>query len=736
MAKHYDVVMVSDFRYGGGTGASLAEELRAQWKNGLTTGLVQVDASHLRSTKRFNPRVADCVRRGMGELIATPVKGVSAHHLVLRQPRAFYDKAVTDLPRIESSRSSMIINQPPSDETLRGYYWHTTQLDRVLESAYGAVDWYPIGPLVREQFNKVSGQRTLEPEDWHNIIDLDEWMRPRWQLAPPVTIGRHSRNDSAKWPDRVEDLLAAYPSSSEYAVRVLGGAQAPRELLGELPSNWSVLPFGGEHPRRFLHGLDFFVYFHHPGWVESFGRNVLEALAVGVPAVLPGHFSPLFGEAAVYAEPRDVPATVDRLFSDEEAYAAQVEAAFQAVRARFDYRVHIERLGFGCPDTSGPVSEVQVSRTADSMEESDATRGGRESLRKVLFVTSNGGGLGHLTRVLATVRRGIDRIEPYLLSLSRRCDLAELLGIPWEYVPSQPFTHLKVDEWHGLLHRRVERVLNAFEPDELVFDGTAPYRGMREAMGKTNVQSTWLRRGMWKPGEGGRWVQYAGDFTRVLQPGEAAYWADRGAARVDGKQLLAPFTYLEPDELVGRVEARELLGIEGDELAILVLVGAWETKEGGFGSADFLHLVRERLGARLFSTPSPLGSESSLGAEVEEPVRLAEYPISRYFNAFDAAVSAAGYNTTHELLRFGLPTMFLPVPGTDLDDQVGRAAALEDVGAAFNLNWYGDPDVHSTLDQVGDPQARKAVASKGQELVWGSGAEDLVARVETPVRTL
>ena len=57
-----------------------------------------------------------------------------------------------------------------------------------------------------------------------------------------------------------------------------------------------------------------------------------------------------------------------------------------------------------------------------------------------------------------------------------------------------------------------------------------------------------------------------------------------------------------------------------------------------------------------------------------------EFPLSRRFRAFDLAVSAAGYNSFHELLRFGIPTLFIPNQDTALDDQQGRAQFAADRG--------------------------------------------------------
>src|SRR5690606_9321617 len=108
-----------------------------------------------------------------------------------------------------------------------------------------------------------------------------------------LRIGRHSRDHFAKWPATANDILAAYPASEDIEVHVLGGAEAPASLIGGVPSNWTVHPFGALHPKDFLSEIDIFVYFTHPDWVESFGRTIIEAMAVGVPVILPEVYRPL-----------------------------------------------------------------------------------------------------------------------------------------------------------------------------------------------------------------------------------------------------------------------------------------------------------------------------------------------------------------------------------------------------------------------------------------------------------
>ena len=147
-----------------------------------------------------------------------------------------------------------------------------------------------------------------------------------------------------------------------------------------LPPCWtaSCLPTGRcpvserRAPARFLADGDVFVYFTHPDWVESFGRVIFEAMAVGLPVILPRVYEPLFKDAAIYAEPDEVLAKVDALMADDALYEAQVARALAYVNDRFSYRVHAERIApeirrpLTLDDAHGVVGGTDASIVLDS----------------------------------------------------------------------------------------------------------------------------------------------------------------------------------------------------------------------------------------------------------------------------------------------------------------------------------------------------------------------------------
>jgi UDP-N-acetylglucosamine--N-acetylmuramyl-(pentapeptide) pyrophosphoryl-undecaprenol N-acetylglucosamine transferase len=64
-------------------------------------------------------------------------------------------------------------------------------------------------------------------------------------------------------------------------------------------------------------------------------------------------------------------------------------------------------------------------------------------------------------------------------------------------------------------------------------------------------------------------------------------------------------------------------------------------------------------------------------------VRVRRFPLSRFFRAFDAAISAVGYNSLHELIFAGLPTLFVPNENPSQDDQLARTRYAERMASAI-----------------------------------------------------
>ncbi|WP_122465129.1 glycosyltransferase [Brevundimonas lutea] len=343
--ERLDVVLASDFRLSGGTTASNVQEIVAQARAGLSTGLIQLDSPILRARTPISDKILDLIDYE-GVHLLTSEQAVEAGTLIVRWPPAAanFNSAVA---RVTAGSTSVIVNQTPWRGLIGGeLIYEPAEVDAVVQRMFGARPvWRPIGPAVRGAMLPYAAQVDLASEDWINVVDLSGWAgqarRPSGN-QPPV-IGRHGRDFPGKWPMDPAQLLAAYPDDGSLRVSILGGAEVAEAVIGRRPAGWQVHPFDSIGVADYLAGLDVFVYFPDPTLEEAFGRAILEAMAAGVPTILPERFQPVFGDASLYGRAEDVRGMVESLTADADRYEARSRAGL-AFAVSYGHPVHIERL--------------------------------------------------------------------------------------------------------------------------------------------------------------------------------------------------------------------------------------------------------------------------------------------------------------------------------------------------------------------------------------------------------
>lgn len=736
-AHAYDVVFVTDCRLPGGTAASTAEEITAQHRAGYRTAIAHVDSHLVGYVRPFNPRVARLVEDGTVDVLVgqTPV---TARLVVVRHPGMLTAPGLR-LPPITAARCLIVVNQTPADPDGERVYYDLDAVARAAEQHLGvAPDWTPIGPLVREQVARAAPGLELTEHDWFNIIDVDAWAAPRRRFTSdrPV-IGRHSRDERRKWPATREEIVAAYPTDGSVEVRVLGGAEHALRELGGLPESWSSYAFGAMAPERFLASIDFFVYFHHPGLVEAFGRTILEAMASGAVAVLPHHFERLFGDAPVYATPVEVRRIVTELHADHEAYLERSRRGQDLVREHFGHEAHVRRLAELIGPPSGAPAPAEDQRDDTARLQAAGGRSVEQSTQaddraRVLFLSSNGVGVGHLMRLMSMARRSSDEVVPLFLSLSQAVSVVRDNGFFVEYLASRGVTGMLHRDWHRLLRDRLEELIRIHDVRAVVFDGTWPFHGMFDAAHQhPDVALVWSRRGMWRAGIDNPMLARAADFDLVLEPGEFAEAFDRGptVARRSEATRVGPVTFLDAEELVSAAEAREHLGLDPDRPAVLVQLGAGNIND----VSSLLGAVTDRLvaegGLQVCVTRSIIAERAS-GLEAAVIPITGVYPLARYFTAFDFAVTASGYNSFHESLAAGLPTIFVPNLQTAADEQAARSAYAAEAGVGLHVPDPTPEAIDAAVRTMLDPTERERMTAAARRRYPANGAADAMRAIE------
>ncbi len=352
---------------------------------------------------------------------------------------------------------------------------------------------------------------------------------------------------------------------------------------------------------------------------------------------------------------------------------------------------------------------------------------------RILFVTSNGTGLGHLTRSMAIARRLGPGIEPLFFTLSAAASVVRELGFAVEYMASHTSPGAGNDwRWSRRLGPRLRAAIAEAEPRALVFDGILPWDPLVAAIRSVPL-TVWCRRGLWRPGASAVPLTRGDRFDAVLEPGELAADEDRGptAAERNGARQVAPIVFCDDTELLPRADAERELGLRPGMTNVVVQLGQGPEVAGA--AERCLRALAGREGVQVAAISSLIEGLPELP---EGAVHLrATFPMSRYYAAFDGAVSAAGYNTFHELIRFGVPSVFVPMP-RETDDQAARARHAQATGLGVGVAGPDDPSMERRLEALLDAERRRAMRERLEELRPPNGAAEAARWLEDLVGDL
>jgi hypothetical protein len=81
----YDVVLLSDFRFPGGTSSAIAEEIKANAGAGYRTALVQLEATNLTFPFPINPKIRALIDDRSADLIG-PEARIDARLALIHNP--------------------------------------------------------------------------------------------------------------------------------------------------------------------------------------------------------------------------------------------------------------------------------------------------------------------------------------------------------------------------------------------------------------------------------------------------------------------------------------------------------------------------------------------------------------------------------------------------------------------------------------------------------------------------
>ncbi len=323
------LTLVLDPRFPGGTAASVAEEVRAM-RGHVELRVCALDTAMFEGHP-VNPRLLAALDEAGIGLDRNPAV-IRGDTIVVHNPSCLRF-GIERMPRLSCAAAYIVTHEnflrPNGSEG-----FDVKGCIGLIESALVAGEAM-LAPVSAANRRGVETWRAREghawrvaPFDWFNICSMP--LRPP-NPSPRDRRGRHSRPGLEKFPPR-EAMLRHFPSHAEYCLLLgMDGFLHDRAML---PRHWQAVPFGGMPVERFLAAIDFFVYFTHPLWRESFGRVIAEAIAAGKLVITDPDTAETFGPGVVASDGDDVDAIVAGFITEPERYECMVRRA-QADLARF-----------------------------------------------------------------------------------------------------------------------------------------------------------------------------------------------------------------------------------------------------------------------------------------------------------------------------------------------------------------------------------------------------------------
>jgi UDP:flavonoid glycosyltransferase YjiC (YdhE family) len=349
--------------------------------------------------------------------------------------------------------------------------------------------------------------------------------------------------------------------------------------------------------------------------------------------------------------------------------------------------------------------------------------------------TQNGVGLGHVVRQLAISHHLSRTRDVIFASMSQAIHVIEEHGFQVEHIPSHVYTETEYSHWIGWTREQINQVIDFFDVGAAVLDSAVPYDSLIDAVApRPDVKLVWIRRAMWRPSaEKERALAKEKYFDLVIEPADIAESRDKGptVSRRHFVTRVDPIRFLDPRHLRSRGSARRQLGIDENKLCVLLQLGSG-TNRNNIQLIDGVLSFCKRFDNVEVMLAEWLNVSQNLGLWPSVRV-LSGFPISRLFNAFDFSVAAAGYNTFHEVISFGLPTLFVANPHPTLDDQVARADFADEKGAAIS-SGTDLRKVGSGIVTLLDESVRDRMKTAMRRLVRPNGARAAAAAIEKLLR--
>lgn len=339
------------------------------------------------------------------------------------------------------------------------------------------------------------------------------------------------------------------------------------------------------------------------------------------------------------------------------------------------------------------------------------------SVKRILFMPTNGAGLGHLTRTLAIARR-LKKSYPFaeiiFFTTSFALNLIVKEGFLTYYFPSMDLDYSDIDqkEVDNAIEDQLLSIINRHKIDTLVFDGVYPYACLMNAIEKSNVNAIWIQRGMRKEGKSGVVLERENYFNLIIIPGEANLKNNFGFSKK--MKSCPPIVFNDKEELLSKETIIKMWNLDPNKKTVYISLGEGLYEDVNSQISKVIEILKRKEKLQIVLGESVIAYKRY---NVDPDIFiLRDYPNAIYFNAFDFAIITGSYNIFHETIYFGIPTIILPTRITGTDDQIARAKIAEKLGTGFVFPDFDRVGINEAITKLMDQNTNYKMRESSKNL--------------------
>ncbi len=400
---------------------------------------------------------------------------------------------------------------------------------------------------------------------------------------------------------------------------------------------------------------------------------------------VPGERMAVFALELMGAGKVVIDATVPAAFEHAGAPALRGPEELAALPPYLEHSVipNLETIGIHARDSAWIASRriERLERELGLVQSTSPDRTEQSKPRHVFFPT-NGNGLGHAQRC-SLIAAELERPEQSVFAAFPSC-LPLLQGKGHRCLPLVSRSDVHPESYANDLvnYLRLRDCIKS--ADHLVFDGGYVFDSVFRTIVETGCKATWIRRGLLQPAQVNAITpERETAFGQVIVPSEAFEELNTDNRFKMNTALVGPIVQKRPD--VSRDKLRQELSVRFEIDFSTLVVSALGGGVAADRSAqlqtlsmmmevrkDCLHLILVWPNAKV--SPNLYGWNRTRVITTRASAAL--------MTAADLAISAAGYNSFHEMLYHRVPTILIPQSAEYMDDQERRSRAAVERGLA------------------------------------------------------